>query len=194
MRIHLLSPSASSDPSSPVSLGASAEGGCCILNSFIISPTTLINKSRSSTNCSRSPWLRNTSWLMTVSRSPGAKVSLRMTRKPYNTCAFPIAPQHSAVHTRFDVDAGPVLCCHLAIGTLRTHFAQSRWVYYVAAIRTLPATPTMQWLVQISRLLAFGLPLSISPLADFDAQASRFPWQCPIQRPVLLQCLRKQFC
>ena len=28
-------------------------------------------------------WLRNTGWLMTVSRSPGAKVFLRMTRNPY---------------------------------------------------------------------------------------------------------------
>ena len=46
---------------------------------FVISPTTLTKRSQSSTNCSRFPRLRNTSWLMTVSRSPGAKVSFRMT-------------------------------------------------------------------------------------------------------------------
>ena len=57
MRIHLFSPS-------PI---VSASGGCCILNSVMISPTTLTKRSRSSTNCSRSPWPRNTSWLMTVS-------------------------------------------------------------------------------------------------------------------------------
>ena len=57
--------------------------GCCILNSSMISPTTLTKRSRSSTNCSRSPWPRNTSWLMTVSRSPGAKVSFSTTRNPY---------------------------------------------------------------------------------------------------------------
>ena len=50
MRIHLLLPSASSDPSSPASLGACAEGGCCILNSVMISPTTLTNRSRSSSH------------------------------------------------------------------------------------------------------------------------------------------------
>ena len=73
MRIHLFS-------TSPV---VSASVGCCILNSSMISPTTLTKRSRSSTNCSRSPWPRNTSWLMTVSRSPGAKVSFSTTRNPY---------------------------------------------------------------------------------------------------------------
>ena len=83
MRIHFLSPSASSVPREPASWVAGAEDGCCMLNSVIISPTTRINKSRLSTNCSKSPWLLKTSWLMTVSRSPGAKVFLRMTRNPY---------------------------------------------------------------------------------------------------------------
>ena len=54
-----------------------------MLNSVIIFPTTRINKLRSSTNCSKSPWPLKTSWLMTVSRSPGANVFLRMTRNPY---------------------------------------------------------------------------------------------------------------
>ena len=35
------------------------KAGCCKLNSVII-PTTLTNRSRSSTNCSRSPWPRHT--------------------------------------------------------------------------------------------------------------------------------------
>ena len=73
MRIHLFSPS-------PI---MSASGGCCILNSVMISPTTRTKWSRSSTNCSRSPWPRKTSWLMTVSRSPGTKVSFSTTRNPY---------------------------------------------------------------------------------------------------------------
>ena len=51
------------------------------MNSIIVSPTTRINKSRSSTNCCKSPWLRKASWLMTVSRSSVAKVAALITEK-----------------------------------------------------------------------------------------------------------------
>ena len=83
IRIHFVSASLSSGLRVLESRGDWTEVGWRSWNSSMISPTTRMNKSLSSTNCCRCPWLLNTSWLMSVSRSSVAKVFFRMTLKPY---------------------------------------------------------------------------------------------------------------
>ena len=68
------------------------------------------------------------------------------------------------------------------------------WADYAGGIGVAPPTPTIQCSFAILGLLDSWSRHSIFSLAGFGALATCFPWQYPIQRPVLLHFLQRRFC